>query len=98
MVNTITKTYAINEIIKYNQKNAVKYFSKIGIYFIFANSKLNDKYENNTETINSIQKYCEENLAKYMIPKKFIVIKEFPKTMIGKIDYKELEKMYKGDK
>lgn len=59
---------------------------------------LNDKYENNTETINSIQKYCEDNLAKYMLPKKFIVIKEFPKTMIGKIDYKELEKMYKGDK
>ena len=59
---------------------------------------LNDKYENNTETINSIQKYCEENLAKYMIPKKFVVIKEFPNTMIGKIDYKELEKMYKGEK
>ena len=58
---------------------------------------LNDKYENNTETINSIQKYCEDNLAKYMLPKKFIVIKEFPKTMIGKIDYKELEKMYKGE-
>ena len=57
-----------------------------------------DKYENNTDTINNIQKYCEENLAKYMLPKKFIVIKEFPKTMIGKIDYKELEKMYKGDK
>ena len=38
-----------------------------------------------------------ENLAKYMLPKKFIVIKEFPKTMIGKIDYKELEKMYKGE-
>ena len=51
---------------------------------------LNDKYENDVETINSIEKYCEENLAKYMLPKKFIVIKEFPKTMIGKIDYKEL--------
>ena len=59
---------------------------------------LNDKYENDVETINSIEKYCEENLAKYMLPKKFIVIKEFPKTMIGKIDYKELEKMYKGEK
>ena len=58
----------------------------------------NDKYENDVETINSIEKYCEENLAKYMLPKKFIVIKEFPKTMIGKIDYKELEKMYKGEK
>ena len=59
---------------------------------------LNDKYENSTETINNIQKYCEENLAKYMLPKKFVVLKEFPKTMIGKIDYKELEKMYKGEK
>lgn len=32
-----------------------------------------------------------------MIPKKIIVKEELPKTMIGKIDYKELEKIYKGE-
>ena len=58
---------------------------------------LNEKYENNSETINSIRQYCEDNLAKYMIPKKIIVINEFPKTLVGKIDYKELEKKYNGD-
>ena len=42
-----------------------------------------------------IRKYCEENLAKYMIPKKIIIKSEFPKTMVGKIDYKVLEREYK---
>lgn len=59
---------------------------------------LNEKFEETQETIDNIKKYCEEHLAKYMIPKKFIIKKELPKTMIGKVDYKELEKMYNGEK
>ncbi len=39
-----------------------------------------------------IKEYCEKNLSKYMIPKDFVYRKSLPKTMIGKVDYKELEK------
>ena len=44
------------------------------------------------EAINKIKKYCEKNLSKYMIPKYFVIRKELPKTLVGKINYKELEK------
>ena len=32
------------------------------------------------------------NLAKYMIPKKFEFRESLPKTMVGKVNYRELEK------
>lgn len=44
------------------------------------------------EAINKIKNYCEKNLSKYMIPKYFVIRKELPKTLVGKINYKELEK------
>ena len=56
---------------------------------------LSDKVTDTAEAQIQIRKYCEENLAKYMIPKKIIIKSEFPKTMVGKIDYKVLEREYK---
>ncbi len=39
-----------------------------------------------------IKEYCEKNLAFYMIPKEFVFRESLPKTMIGKVNYRELEK------
>lgn len=39
-----------------------------------------------------LKEYCEKNLAKYMIPKKFEFRETLPKTMVGKVNYRELEK------
>ena len=39
-----------------------------------------------------IKDYCNKKLAKYMIPKEFVVRDELPKTLVGKVNYKELEK------
>ncbi len=39
-----------------------------------------------------IQEYCEKNLAHYMIPKEFVYRESLPKTMVGKVNYRELEK------
>ena len=39
-----------------------------------------------------IQDYCEKNLAHYMIPKEFVYRESLPKTMVGKVNYRELEK------
>lgn len=38
-----------------------------------------------------IKDYCEKNLSHYMVPAKFEFRKSLPKTMIGKVNYRELE-------
>ena len=48
---------------------------------------------NNLLTKSSIQKYMKENLARYEIPREIRYIDELPTTLVGKIAYKELEKM-----
>lgn len=52
---------------------------------------LKPSFEDNFEIKESIRAYCEKMLAKYMVPKRFEFRKSLPKTMIGKINYKELE-------
>lgn len=44
-----------------------------------------------TRVKREIFEYCQKNLAKYMIPKEFDYRESLPKTMIGKINYRELE-------
>lgn len=41
---------------------------------------------------NDIKEYCQKNLAVYMMPKEFVFKESLPKTMIGKVNYRELEK------
>lgn len=38
-----------------------------------------------------IKAYCKKNLAAYMVPKEFVFRESLPKTMVGKIDYKNLK-------
>lgn len=52
---------------------------------------LKDK-EENSQIRKEIKEYCKKNLATYMIPKEFVFRKSLPKTMIGKVNYRELEK------
>ena len=40
---------------------------------------------------NDIKEYCKKNLAAYMVPKEFEFRESLPKTMIGKVNYRELE-------
>ena len=56
---------------------------------------LNESYKNSLKVKQSIKEYCEKNLAKYMIPKEFEYRESLPKTMIGKVDYRQLEKEQK---
>ena len=48
---------------------------------------------NNLLTKSSIQKYMKENLAKFEIRREIRYIDDLPTTLVGKIAYKELEKM-----
>lgn len=56
--------------------------------FIVLNSDI--KYSKKIE--NEIKEYCQKNLASYMVPKEFVFRESLPKTMIGKVNYRELEK------
>lgn len=53
---------------------------------------INEDYAGEYNIVGILRKYCEDNLTKYMIPYKFVIKDVLPKTMIGKVDYKELEK------
>lgn len=44
-----------------------------------------------------IKAYCKKKLAKYMIPGEFVFRKRLPKTKLGKVDFKSLQKDTRGD-
>lgn len=44
-----------------------------------------------------IKAYCKKKLAKYMIPSEFVIRKRLPKTKLGKVDFKSLQKDTRGD-
>lgn len=48
--------------------------------------------EANSLVLKDIKEHCNKNLAKYMMPKEFVFRDSLPKTMIGKVNYRELEK------
>ena len=35
--------------------------------------------------------HCKKNIAKYALPSEIIFKKEFPRTLVGKVAYRELE-------
>lgn len=52
---------------------------------------LRDNFQPTDELINDIKKYCEKSIAKYAMPYRYEFIKNIPKTLVGKINYKKLE-------
>ena len=53
---------------------------------------LKEEYKANRNIKKSIEEHCEKNLAKYSIPYEYEYREALPKTLIGKINYRELEK------
>lgn len=49
--------------------------------------------QNNLNTKNNIKEYLKKHLARYEMPKEIKYIDELPTTLVGKVAYKELEKM-----
>jgi long-chain acyl-CoA synthetase len=39
----------------------------------------------------ALREYCKQNLAKYEMPAQFVFRKSLPKTLVGKVNYRELE-------
>lgn len=63
------------------------------VLFVIKNKSSNKSED---EIITNIYNILNENLLKYSIPKKIIIINEFPKTNVGKIDHKALSKKENG--
>ena len=53
---------------------------------------LKDEYKAKRSVKKSIEDHCKKNLAKYSIPAEYEYREALPKTLIGKINYRELEK------
>ena len=53
---------------------------------------LKDGINPTEEVQESIKNYCKKNIAKYALPKEFEYRSSLPKTMVGKVNFKELEK------
>ena len=53
---------------------------------------LKDGYEENPKLLKEIKQLCKQNLAEYSLPKYYEFRKNLPKTLYGKVDFKELEK------
>ncbi|MBR2841079.1 MAG: AMP-binding protein [Bacilli bacterium] len=49
-------------------------------------------YRENSTIKNELLELCEKNLAKYSIPKEWEFRNSLPKTIIGKVDFKKLQK------
>lgn len=53
---------------------------------------LKDGFTPTEEIKESIRKHCEKNIAKYALPREYEFRDALPKTLVGKIAYRELEK------
>ena len=47
--------------------------------------------KNTPEVIDSIRAHCKKNIAKYAMPYEFEIRENLPKTLVGKVAYRELE-------
>lgn len=59
---------------------------------------LNEGYKPNNDTLDSIKKHCEKNIAKYSLPYEYEFRESIPKTKIGKIAFNELIEEEKAKK
>lgn len=54
--------------------------------------KLKNAVPANEETKAELMEYCKKNIAKYAMPYDIEFIEDLPKTLVGKIDYRKLER------
>ncbi len=70
----------------------------VGVYDSYKMQKVkayvvlkNQCEQNEEKIIKDIKEHCIKNIAKYALPYKIEIIKELPKTLLGKVDYRKLE-------
>jgi len=72
-----------------------KYTKKYNFVFYSDKSKeIIAVLRKSNKTLNNIKKYLGQNLPEYMIPKKLVLMKNFPLTLNQKIDFKKITSKY----
>ena len=72
-----------------------KYTKKYNFVFYSDKSKeIIAVLRKSNKTLNNIKKYLSQNLPEYMIPKKLVLMKNFPLTLNQKIDFKKITSKY----
>ena len=59
---------------------------------------LNEGVEPSKDVMKKIKQHCEINLAKYSLPAEYEFRDSFPKTLVGKVAYRQLEEEEKNKK
>ena len=59
---------------------------------------LNEGVEKSKDVMKSIKEHCEINLAKYSLPAEYEFRDSFPKTLVGKVAYRQLEEEERNKK
>ncbi len=59
---------------------------------------LKEEYRAKRSVKKSIEEHCKKHLAKYSIPYEYEYREALPKTLLGKVNYRELEKENRGEK
>ena len=71
-----------------------KYKVEVPKAFIMLKNKEYDKIDS---LIMELKEICAKNLPKYSWPYEYEFLHEFPTTRVGKVDFKELQKIYTGE-
>ena len=54
-------------------------------------------YEPNDDILDSIKELCKKNISKYALPSEYEFRDSLPKTLVGKVNYRELEKQEQAE-
>ena len=56
---------------------------------------MKDKSVEQDKFIDEIKTLCKTNVARYALPREYIILDEIPRTKVGKIAYNDLLEKYK---
>jgi len=84
--------FVLNSHEKVSESCVVGVYDPYKIQKVKAYVVLKNDSENKEKIIESLKEHCVKNIAKYALPYKIEIIKELPKTLLGKTDYRKLEK------
>ena len=84
--NIIKEHELVSECVVYGEKN--DYYGEVPSAYIKLTDGVNE--ENKDKIINEIINICNSKLSEFKIPSNFYIVKEIPKNLMGKTDYKNL--------
>lgn len=84
--NLVLKKEYVDEVVAISYRDRQRILFKLVI-------KLHDGVTPSEKLAEDIKNYCRENLIKYAVPKEVKFVAMIPKTNLGKIDYRQAERM-----